>query len=224
MLIAAVMVSSAAVHREFFAPEGRASAKPVYVPGWKDWEKTGRLVGKDTAPIHVIEFMDFECPFCRKFNESIERVSAAHPGKIAISFVHFPLPFHSAAVDAARASECAATLARFGSMVSALFARQDSLRRLKDRNPSELVRLAKSAGIEDSLSFVRCMSAHDTVSKIVDGIELGKRVGVLGTPTVLINGWRFPGPPSDSALSAIVDGLLRGVQPAWSLRRMLERL
>ena len=92
-------------------------------------------------------------------------------------------------------------------MIDVLFAKQDSLG-LKSWQS-----FAREAEVVDSAGFVACVESTDALPFVESGIAAGKRIGLVGTPTVIVNGWRFCVPPDDKELKAIVDKLLRGEKP-----------
>jgi protein-disulfide isomerase len=104
---------------------------------------------------------------------------------------------HRFALGAARATECARGEDKFGSMVDALFNKQDSL------GLKSWVSYGVDAGLRDTAAFARCMSSSASISSVEAGRSLGRRMEVNGTPTIIVNGWRFQAPPYDS-LAAVV--------------------
>lgn len=203
---AAVVVAAVAVHREFSASRpttSRPAASVEYLSDWQDILPAGRAVGNPGAPIKVIEFMDLECPFCRLSYASVRTVLEKQPD-VAWVFVHMPLAMHRFARPAARAAECAARAGRFGEMVNAIYDRQDSLG-LKPWRA-----YASDAGITDTAAFSRCVAETTGLQKVEDGVAVGRRIGITGTPTVLVNGWRFGQPPTDAELQRAIDDVRAG--------------
>jgi protein-disulfide isomerase len=126
---------------------------------------------------------------------------------ISVYHIAYPLPYHPQAMKVARAAECAASSGRFAQWIDVIYSQQDSL-------PSETWgRLARRAGIEDSAQIARC--ARDTLpeARIAEQRDFGDRIGVAGTPTILINGWKLPTTPTAAQLKAEVRSFLRGEQP-----------
>ena len=186
--LAALGVGTASVHREFFSNQlaTHLEANDVSrVEHFDDLVKAGRTIGDSTAPIKIVEFSDLECPICRTFNERIQEVITPSSRDVALVFVHFPLPMHRFARPAARAAECANDQSRFGKFIDIVYAKQDSLG-LKSWGS-----FAAEAGISDTIQFVKCTAGASKLSKIEEGLAAGTRIKVQGTPTVVINGWRF---------------------------------
>jgi protein-disulfide isomerase len=133
----------------------------------------------------------------------VRDVAARYRKDVAVVFVHDPLPMHRFAQPAARAAECAAAQGRFWPMVDALYTAQDSL------GLKPWFKYAQSASVPDSERFARCVQDTVAIPAIAAGLAMSRRLGISGTPTVLVNETRFGAPPSDSTLYATIDRLLR---------------
>jgi len=105
--------------------------------------------------------------------------------------VHYPLGAHKFAMPAARAAECAREQGRFAEYITQVYAKQDSL------GLKPWLDFAKETAIPDIIDFSECVAEKAEVPNIAGGIALGKTIGVRGTPTIIINGWRYPMPPTD---------------------------
>ena len=211
--LAAAGTGAAMVHREFFKQPiavNRADAPSVYLPNWRELVAAVRLVGDSNAAIKIIEFTDFECPFCRLFNTSLHTVQKQYAESVAYILVHRPLPMHRFAKPAAIAAECASSFGRFVPAVDLLFEKQDSLG-LKSWKS-----FAAEAGIQDTSQFANCMDAMGNApmgAQVARGLEAAEKLGIRSTPTVILNGWRYSQPPSDTELVRAVSDLLAGKQP-----------
>src|SRR6185312_4288188 len=202
LTLSAAVIAVALAHREFGRSTGRGAPNtntpPSYVKNWNTLLQVGELVGSADAPVKVIEFGDFECPFCRR-SDSLYRVAASKFGQsVALIFVHFPLGIHRFAVPAARASECAARQGRFAAFHDKLYDRQDSL------GLKTWTSFAVDAGVPDTAAFGACVQDVKPVSQIQAGLDAGKRFNVNSTPPVLVNGWRFQYPPNGEQLDSII--------------------
>jgi len=207
---AAVAIAVTVVHREFFGPppSHAASRRPSeFVREWRTIAKSGRVLGDTNAPVKVIEFMDFQCPFCREFNQARKPLTAKYGSKIAYVFVHFPLATHRFAQPAAVAAECAGADGRFEPMLDALYAMQDSF------GLAPWSAYAKRAGVRDTAAFQRCIADTTSLRRVSIGSAEGRRIGLEGTPTVILNGWRYGTPPSDTELTRAITDILAGRKP-----------
>ena len=157
-----------------------ASSRPV--SGWKTLIQTGRRIGPENAALTIIEFGDFECPACSAFARVLDSVRARHPNDFAIAFHHLPLPYHKLAYPLARASECAADQGAFPAFHDFVYAHRDLLPTLS------AAKIGLAAGVPDSARFLQCASDTSRVAAIDADIDIARKLGVPGTPGVVIDG------------------------------------
>lgn len=210
LVTCALVTTALVIRREFFAPfaaQAGANAKPSYIEDWRAHLNEGATMGSPQAPVQLIEFADFECPFCANFHNTIKTVQEQFPGKIALTFIHFPLPGHRFAEPAARAAECAATQGRFEAMHDELFAKQSSFG-LKPWSE-----FASSAGVPDLQAFDSCVNQEAEPQRVAAGKKAGDELNVRGTPTIIINGWKLAQPPGPKQLQQMVQAVLDGKDP-----------
>jgi protein-disulfide isomerase len=203
LAIAAIVIAATYAHREFAPQRARRApaAAPTYVSDWQRLLPGSLVVGDSSAPIKILEFADFECPFCRNADSVYRQVKKTYGRRVALYFLHFPLGIHRFAMPAARAAECAAAEGRFGAFHDALYDKQDSLG-LKSWGS-----FAADAGISDTTSFARCAHGTAVLPRVQWDISQANRLQVTGTPTVLVNGWRFSAPPSFDQLDSTIQAL-----------------
>ena len=207
-VLAAVTVAVSAVHNEFGAREQRSAARPDYIKSWHDAVRIGHAVGGDsTAPVTVVAVVDLQCPVCAGFHRTLQQLIRKHRGAVRVVYVSYPLSYHPFALPAARGAECAAQQGRFGEWTDIVFAQRDSLG-LKDWQ-----RYARGAGVADLSRFSRCMQDTTQQPLIAAGQVFGDKIHVEGTPTVIINGWRYHRTPSLATLDSAVAVLRRGGHP-----------
>jgi protein-disulfide isomerase len=148
---------------------------------------------------------DFECAACRSYQPTIDSLLASRAGYVRVVYVPLPLErLHRFALPAARAGECAAEDGHLAPWLKTMFAQQDSLG-LKSWGT-----LAYIAGIADTARIAVCANSAVTPPRINSGREFAEELGVMATPTIIVNGWRYPRPPSISQLEKIVDAALKG--------------
>jgi len=168
---------------------------------WREALDAGRVIGPSTAPLKLIEFADLECPFCRSFHKVVLSVLAKYPEDVALVFVHAPLNGHRFAHPAARAAECAQDQGRFALFVDHLYTGQDS------PGLKTWVAFARDAGVQDTSRFAQCAASNATMEIAERGTEVARKLEIRGTPTVLLNDWRFGSPPSVEELETAIDSL-----------------
>jgi protein-disulfide isomerase len=154
--------------------------------------------GPKDAPILMIAFSDYECPYCRRAEDTVEQVLKAYEGKIRYVFRDYPLPFHKNAKPAAIAAGCANQQGKFWEYNQKLFK--------ADLSPEGLKKTATEVGL-DSGKFDACLAKNDT--KTIDqDIADGGAVGVNGTPAFFINGHSLSGAQPFDAFKELIDNEL----------------
>jgi protein-disulfide isomerase len=211
LILCALVTTGLVVRREFFAkPPASAAArdeKPVLVDNWRNHLTKGTLMGPADAPVQLIEFADFECPFCANYAKVLKTIMERYPQQVALTYVHYPLPNHRFAEPAARVVECAGVQGRFEAMHEVLFQhqREFGLKPWSD--------FAAAAGIADSVAFETCIQSKDPLPEVEAGKHLGQELNVQGTPTLLVNGWKLGRPPKADELDRMVKAVLDGKSP-----------
>ena len=144
-------------------------------------------LGRKEAPIEIVEFADFECPFCGvaapKVHALVDK-DAKYANKVRLVFVNMPLQAHVHAEPAARAAWAAHLQGKFWPMHDQLFAHQDAL------EEPDLEKYAKAAGC-DLVKWKAAFSAPTTATRVADDYALGTKVGVEGTPTLFVDRRKF---------------------------------
>ena len=145
-------------------------------------DSTGHpAMGAKDAPVTIVEFTDFQCPFCKASEGTIKQLQQKYGDKIRLVHMDFPLPFHSHAMDAAKAARCANEQGKFWQYHDALFANQSKLA------PADLKATAKTLGM-NSTKFDTCFDSPKYDGQIKADQATGERVGVDGTPAFFIDG------------------------------------
>lgn len=208
LTIAALTLVGVELKREFWPTTVTpADRRSFHIDDWRAMLPAANVVGSRSAPVTVAVFTDFQCPFCKRFDAALTSALAKYPTQIATAIVHMPLPGHEAAVDAANASECASEQGRFQQAIGLFYQKQDSLGKLP------WTRLVGEVGVGDTVRFLACM--RDTLATRRVGLgqaEASKR-GFKSTPTVIVNGWRYGVPPSDTELVRAIGDILEGKKP-----------
>lgn len=198
ILLCAISVSGLAARRYFDDARVRRPASSVTTEkNWRKFAVDGRSLGPADARVTIVEFSDFQCPFCRKFasyRDSLHKLG----WPVRVLYRHMPTPSHRHAVQAAVASECAAEQGRFEAMHDSLFAHSDSLGIIPWWS------LARSAGVTDSAGFDTCLSGNSMAPRLALDSAAARELRVQGTPTLLIHSVRVNGVPGFDSLLAYV--------------------
>lgn len=158
------------------------------------------ILGKDSATVTIVEFSDFQCPFCKKASDTVHKVYKKYGGKVKVAFKHFPLPFHNNARKAAEASFCAKEQGneKFWKLHDVMFGDQAKL------GVEDLKATAKKVGL-NSADFEKCLDSGKFAAKVDQNIKEGKDVGVKSTPTFFVNGKLVSGAQPIEVFSEIIE-------------------
>jgi protein-disulfide isomerase len=154
--------------------------------------------GPADAPVVIVEFGDFQCPYCGEMEPVIERLLSDYDGKILFAFKQFPISYHSHAQLAAEASLAANAQGQFWPFHDTLYAHQDALTR------ADLEGYATDLGLDLDL-FRAALDDHTYVAAIADDINQGMALGVGGTPAFYVNGRAAFGAMSYDQMKRVVD-------------------
>jgi protein-disulfide isomerase len=155
--------------------------------------------GPANAPVTIVEFSDFECPFCRALFPTLERIEADYKDKLRVVYMQFPLAtMHTHARNAAEASLCAYEQNKFWQLHDAMFNDQQNL------SVADLKQKAAKLSL-DMKAFNTCLDSDKYLAEIQSDMEEGVRVGISGTPALFING-----------------RLLIGAQPYGDIQKIIE--
>jgi len=146
------------------------------------------VIGDSKAPVQIIIYSSFACPFSAKFSETMKKIEQEFKDKVIISFRHYPLLNHSQAEPAAEASECAAEQGKFWEMHGKLFADNIANNMSVDQYKQDALDL----GLNQE-QFNQCLDNNKYADKINQQKTDGDIAGVTGTPTVFVNGNIYPG-------------------------------
>jgi len=170
---------------------------------------TGPSKGPANAPVTIVEFSDFQCPFCSRANASIAQVLDVYKDQVRVVFRDFPLSFHDKAQKAAEAGQCAADQGKFWEMHDQMFGNQQAL------DVDALKGYAKTVGLDEA-KFAECLDGGKMAETVKKNLADGEEAGVSGTPAFFINGKMISGAlPFEDFKKAIDAELVRlGKAPA----------
>ncbi len=162
------------------------------------------VFGKKDAPVMIVEFMDFQCPFCGRFHPAAIEAAKAYPGKVSFMIKNFPLSFHPNARPAAKAALAAGEQGKYFEMAELLVKNQQVLSEDKYKE------FAKELGLNEQKFWDDYKNKDAEWEKTIQAdLELGSKVGVQGTPTYYINGRKTMARDLDSYKREI-DQILKG--------------
>jgi protein-disulfide isomerase len=155
------------------------------------------VLGSKDAPVMLVEFADYECPYCQKVAPAIKKLQEDFGGKLAVAYKDFPLPMHAHAEKAAEAARCAGKQGQF-------WAFHDELFRSKELDVDQLKAQARALKL-DAAAFNKCLDGGETAAAVQQDREQGLRLGLSGTPSFFVNGHFLSGALDYTALRKIVD-------------------
>jgi protein-disulfide isomerase len=170
--------------------------------------------GAADAPVTIVEFSDFQCPYCRQAQATLKTLMERFPGKVRIVHRDFPVTrLHPGAERAAEAARCAGEQGKFWEYHDILYAGSGK------QTEADLVRHASELSL-DAASFADCLRSKRQVSAVARGLADGKQIGVTGTPTYFINGTPLIGARPLSEFVALVERELQRQASSGDARRM----
>jgi protein-disulfide isomerase len=162
--------------------------------------------GPENAKVKIVEFSDFECPFCSRAASAVHQLRDKYQNQVRFVFRQFPLEMHKNARPAAIASLEAEAQGKFWQFHDKLFENQNELQR------DALERHAQAVGL-DMGRFKRALDENAHATAVDRDLKLGADVKVNGTPTMFLNGKRVENPTDVAAISAMIDAELKAAPP-----------
>jgi len=163
--------------------------------------------GTATAPVTIVEYSDFHCPFCRRVQPTLSALLEKYPGQVKLVYKHLPLDsLHPQARRVSEASWCAAKQDKFWAFHDAVYADSSS-----DASDATLARYATTAGL-DVAAFTACLADPETRAAIQRDVAQGEALGLSSTPGFFINGREVRGAQPLEAFVSVIDEELRGTR------------
>ena len=156
------------------------------------------IKGPEDAPITIIEFSDYECPFCVRAEPTLDKIFEEYPDKIRLVYRDFPLGFHTNAQKAAEATECAGEQDKFWEMHDKLF--DEGV----EGGVISFKQFADDLGL-DTQEFDSCLDSGEMESEVQKDMSDGQSAGVTGTPAFFINGVKLVGAQPFESFKEIID-------------------
>jgi predicted DsbA family dithiol-disulfide isomerase len=159
--------------------------------------EVSQMIGPKTAPVKLIEFADYECPYCQKVASDLKKLQAEFGDKVSFTFRDFPLPMHARAEKAAEAARCAGEQGKFWEF-------HDELFQSKELDFDQLKVHAQGLKL-DSAQFNKCLDSGDEATAVAKDRKEGVRLGLTGTPSFFINGHFLSGAVDYATLHKVVE-------------------
>src|SRR5713226_93908 len=154
--------------------------------------------GVANAPVLLIEFADYECPYCQKISADLKKLEGEYAGKVLFAFKDYPLPMHKHAQKASEAARCAGLQDKFWDYHDLLF---DKVSVLEINQLKDYARTLKL----DIAKFDQCLDSGETAAAVKKDQEQGQKLGLTGTPSFFVNGHFFSGAATYTMLREIVN-------------------
>lgn len=192
-----------AARDQFFATlETSHKVEKTLEPLRIDVAADGPSRGSADAPVTIVVFSDFECPYCSRMRPTLDRVAETYGDRVRIVFRQYPLSFHPHALKAAEASLCADEQGKFWEMHDAMFANQKGLA------VESLKEMASGVGL-DAGTFGSCLDSGKYTARVESDLKAGVAAGVTGTPGTFVNGRFISGAMPFETLAEMIDDELR---------------
>ncbi|MCH8741542.1 DsbA family protein [Patescibacteria group bacterium] len=212
LIIAGAIVYTKSPQQSFQSPGSSASTGSQTQPGSTQGTtitEQNHIRGDFEAPVTIVEFSDYECPFCSRFHPTVQQILADYSGQVRWVYKHFPLDqIHAQARPAAEASECIWEQKGndgFWQFSDGLFENQARL------GNSFYKELAAQIGVNAD-QFNDCVSSRKYKDKVEADYQEGIKAGIRGTPGSFVNGQSIPGAVPYSVLKATVDQALADLE------------
>lgn len=160
--------------------------------------------GSKKAPVTIVEFSDFECPYCKRGAETLQKVLKEYGRKVKVYYRDFPLGFHKKAVPAAVAARCAGEQGKFWQY-------HDKLFETRKLGQDELLTHAKAMKL-NMKKFEPCLKENKYKKKVDEDMQAGTNVGVSGTPAFFVNGIPLSGAVPFENFKEIIDEELKRIK------------
>jgi protein-disulfide isomerase len=154
--------------------------------------------GPVAAPITIVEYSDYQCPFCARVNPTLDRIVQTYGDKVKIVFKDFPLPNHPEAPKASEAAHCAGEQGKYWELHDRLFANQQALQVPQIKQYATALEL-------DMNAFNQCLDSGKHASRVAENMKAGEALGVQSTPTLYVNGRPVVGAQPFEFFKAIID-------------------
>ncbi|MFQ5679294.1 MAG: DsbA family protein [Gemmatimonadota bacterium] len=186
--LAAVAAAAVRLREPHRTPVLAEEQQPKTISDWQQYTTEGARFGPPNPVVTVVEFLDFQCPFCRTAASTLRELRRLHPRDVAVVYRHFPQ--QDVSLDAAVAAECGNRSGAFQQIHDHFFEQPDSL------GVKPWTRFAWEAAIQDTVRFAACLKDSTARFVVRRDFQAAQELDVFGTPTLLVNDQLFTGSPS----------------------------
>jgi protein-disulfide isomerase len=210
--------------RQRLEGQRRAEARQAFVKGLRDAAKVsvaleppripvvaeGPSRGPETAPVTIVEFSDYQCPFCKRAEPTVHQIAQRYPEKVRIVYRHFPLDnIHPQARGASEAAACAEEQGKFWEYHARVFESSPKLEKEALRQAAEKAKL-------DLAAYDQCVAERRHQARVEKDLEAGRAAGVSGTPAFFVNGIPLSGAQPPEKFVDLIEKELQQPKPPAS--------
>ena len=182
---------------------GRLGLKPGKYLALPELKEDSLVIGSREAKVKVVEYSDFQCPYCKSFHVSVKQMLAEYGDQVAYVYKHLPLSFHPQAENAALASECANEQGKFAPYMDVLFDKQAAWG--ASQGTQSFKGYARQIGLKTA-DFNTCLDTKKYADKVAADAAEAAKFGVDGTPGVFVGDEFFAGAIQYAELKSVIDG------------------
>ncbi|MDT8447126.1 MAG: thioredoxin domain-containing protein [bacterium] len=172
--------------------------------------ETAYLWGNEQAKVMLLEFSDYQCPFCSRVQGTMSDLRKQFSKKVLFGYRHFPLQFHNEADEAAIAVECARDQGKFEAYHATLFENQ------QNQKPDDLIRFAAMVGVADKAKFGQCLEKETYRERVNHDLQQAASIGIRGTPSFLVGRY-------DAQSKSIQGEVFSGALPKEQIVAVIEK-
>lgn len=172
--------------RDYLAPTPQAARQ---IEDGAEFAAAGQVIGPASPRVRIVEFADYQCPFCADAQAVLDSLMERYPGEVGVLYRHYPLSIHDSAHAAARAAECAGTVGAFERFHRYVFSNADSI------GKQSWHWFAEGAGVANIATFDACVASGREFESIARDKTAGDELGVNATPTFVVGDLMLTGLP-----------------------------
>ncbi len=163
-----------------------------------------------TRRVFLLEYSDFQCPFCKRVQPTLDKLREHYPKEVQFGYRHFPLDFHKEAKYMAESVECARDQGKFWELQKLLYAEKDTVSRAR------LHQYAKKAGVKNTHRFQVCLKERKYKERVLNDLKEGTEIGIRGTPAFILGIY-------DAETSVVHGELLSGAVSEEKFKKAIEK-